>query len=314
MPTPTVKPALFLLGLGALLLLPSPDARAQGAEDRTDARQQQLLGQAPTVAPQRLRGALAEDGGDPAADAHSLVRITYRAGVTQDFLYESNADYNGNSGQGSFSYTPTVLAGAEFRFSDSFRVDASGEWLSTWYSDLGDNADFWGLTGRVLACYRPFAQGPEFFAGPELARFEQWNDGAEISKSVGAVGGLRYGVEVRPGTGLFATLRGGHRWTDPGQFDRHHVSVFLGATQRLAPGLFLQPGYSFAYADYVRDFSGGVSREDLRHEVSLALLYRINEQWTVRLCGSFADNDSSFGPANYQNISSGLNSGFIVEF
>jgi hypothetical protein len=266
------------------------------------------------AAPSRLRGALAEDGGEPASDANRLFRATYRAGLQQSFIYESNADYNGNGGQGSFSATPTVLLGTELRFSESFRIDASGEWSSTWYNDLADDADFWGLTGRVLACYRPSGKWPEFFAGPELARFEQWEDGSEISKSLGVVGGLHHGVELRPGTSLFGTLRGGHRWTDPGQFDRHHASVFLGLNQRLARGLFLQPGYSFAYADYVRDFADGVSREDFRHEASLALLYRINEQLTVKLTGSFVDNDSTFAPANYQNISSGLNSGLIYEF
>lgn len=175
------------------------------------------------------------------------------------------------------------------------------------------------MTGRVNLNYRPFEKWPEFYVGPEVNRFEAWEDGQEISKSVTVAAGLRNNVRLTPFTSLFYNIRYSHRWIDRSQFERDQVNCLLGLTQRLAKALFLQPSYSFAwygYEDVVNDpFVGrNVQREDLRHEIALALIYRLNDNFSFRLSGSFVDQDSTFARANYQNFSTGLNSRITINF
>jgi|GEM_PF-1174424 len=311
--------ATLRLALG-LTLISSSLAFSQTSEDVTDARQQQLLNEGVKAASVRnMRAVIQEDAGAPAQIALKERKITdFRVGLFQDFVYESNANLNGNGGEGSFSYNPTVFFRTNSKLNEQFRVDTLMSWGSTWYSDLEDR-DFWGVTGQVHLNYRPFEKWPEFYAGPEVNRFEAWEDGDEISKSVSIAAGLRNNVRLASSTSLFYNLRYSHRWIDPSQFERDQVNVLIGFTQRLAKGLFLQPSYSFGWYDYdgvVRDRSAGqnVEREDLRHEIALALIYRLNENFTFRLSGSFVDQDSTLTRANYQNFSTGLNSGITYDF
>lgn len=296
--------------------------QAQNLEEATEAAQQRLLNEATrSLSVKNVRAVAIEDAGRPADNLFiKKFRTDFKVGLLQDFVYESNANLNGNGGEGSFSYNPTVFFKAETRLTDQLRLDSSVNWTSTWYSDL-DDRDFWGISGRVMLNYQPFDKWPEFYAGPELNRFEAWDDGDEISKSVAAVAGLRNNVRLAQGTHLFYNLRYSHRWMDPSQFERDQVNIIVGFTQRLAKGLFLQPSYSFGWYDYEDNFADRqagagvfVSREDLRHEFSLALIYRLNECFTFRLSGSFVDQDSTLSRANYQNFSTGLNSGIIYNF
>jgi hypothetical protein len=296
------------------LLLSLPLAQAQ-LENQTDARQQQLINEA--IRGQSVRNfkdVLREDGGSVVKKAKWA---DFQVGLLQDFEYESNANFNGNSGDDAFSYTPTVFAAGSAKLNEQFRISAITTWSSTWYEGI-DDADFWGVTGGAYLNYRPSTKWPEFFTGAELNRYEAWEDGSEISKSVSPVVGLRNTVRLGTNTGLFYNMRYSHRWTDPGLFDRDQFTINLGFNQRLAKGLFLQPAYSFGYYDYVRDFNeftpGQVSREDLRHEFSLSLVYRVNEYLSFRLSGTFVDNDSTLSEANYQNFTTGLNSGIIYNF
>lgn len=294
---------------------------AQSLEEAAEASQQRLLNEAIRASAIRnARAVAAEDAGRPAELALKKRAMTeFTVGLFQDFLYESNARLDSNSGEGSFSYSPTVLFRANTKLNDEFRVESSANWSSTWYSDIEDR-DFWGLAGRVMLNYRPFQKWPEFYAGPELNRFEAWEGGDEISKSVSAVAGFRNNVQVYPGGSVFYNARYSHRWIDPSQFERDQVNVIVGLTHRLGKGFFLQPSYSFGWYNYEDDFidrrAGGrvVDREDLRHEVALALIYRLNDHFTFRLSGSFVDHDSSLTRANYQNFSTGLNSGITYGF
>lgn len=294
------------------MLLTAPLAQAE-LQNTTDARQQELLNEA--VRGQSIRNfkdVLREDGGTAVKKAKWA---DFQVGLLQDFEYESNANFNGNGGEDSFSYTPTVFAAGSAKINEQFRISAITTWSSTWYEGL-DNSDFWGVTGAAYLNYRPAQKWPEFFTGAELNRYESWDDGSEISKSVSPVVGLRNNVALCNSTGLFYNIRYSHRWTDPGQFDRDQVTLLLGLNHRLAKGLFLQPSYSFGYYDYVREFGGSdnISREDLRHEFALSLVYRVNPYLTLRLSGSFVDNDSTLALANYQNFSTGLNSGLVYNF
>jgi hypothetical protein len=300
----------------AALMLALPLAHAQ-LEDQTDARQQQLINEAiRSQSVRNFKDVLREDGGDVVKKAKWA---DFQVGLLQDFEYETNANFNGNSGEGSFSYSPTVFAAGNAKLNEQFRLSGIASWTSTWYEGL-DNSDFWGVTGGAYLNYRPMNNWPEFFTGVELNRYESWDDGSEISKSVSPVVGLRNNVRLGSKTGLFYNLRYSHRWTDPGQFDRDQFTINLGLNHRLAKGLFIQPGYSFGYYDYVRDFNEfgvgtrQVDREDLRHEFSLSLVYRYNTYLSFRLSGTFVDNDSTLPVANYQNFSTGLNSGIIYNF
>lgn len=295
-----------------LVLLTAPAVHAQ-LEEQTDARQQQMINEA--IRGQSVRNykdVLREDGG-------SVIKKTkwadFQVGLLQDFEYDSNANFNGKSGDGAFSYSPTVFASGNFKLNDQFRITAITSWTSTWYEGIEDS-DFWGVNGAAYLNYRPAANWPEFFTGGELNRYEAWEDGNEISKSASPVVGLRNNVRLGSTTGLFYNLRYSHRWTEPGLFDRDQFTLNLGLNQRLAKGLFLQPAYSFGYYDYVREFGGfrQISREDYRHEFSLSLVYRVNTHLSFRLSGSFVDNDSSLSAANYQNFSTGLNSGIVYNF
>jgi hypothetical protein len=307
--------ATLRLTLG-LTLLSSALAFAQISEEVTDARQQQLLNEGLRSASVRnTRAVIQEDAGAPSQLAlKEEKRTKFRVGLLQDFLYESNANLEGNSGEGSFSYNPSVFFRTETKLNDQFRVDSAITWSSTWYSDLEDR-DFWGLSGRVNLNYRPYEKWPEFYAGPELNRFEAWKDGDEISKTVALVAGLRNNLRLASATSLFYDVRYSHRWIDPSQLERDQVNLLVGLTQRLTQSLFLQTSYSFGWFNYEDPFDNAqVDREDLRHKIALALIYRLNENFYFRLSGSFEDQDSTLPRANYQNFSTGLNSGISYEF
>jgi hypothetical protein len=285
-------------------------------EEIADNRQQQLINEAVrSQSVRNFRSVISEDAGQPGKTALKKEKLTdFQVGLLQDLEYQSNANLDGNGGSGSFSYSPTVFFRSSTKIREELRFSTAASWGSTWYSDL-DERDFWGLTGQVQLNYRPAKRWPEFYAGPELNRYEQWDGGDEISKSISAVVGLRNTVKLGPKTNLFYNIRYAHRWIDPSQFERDQVNVLVGFTQRLAKGLFLQPSYSFGWYDYEDGFGlANVDREDLRHELALALVYRLNENFSFRLSGSFVDNDSSFSRANYQNFSTGLNSGIVYGF
>ncbi|MDX6767049.1 MAG: hypothetical protein SFU85_09680 [Candidatus Methylacidiphilales bacterium] len=298
-----------LMILTQILVLP---AKSQ-IETQTDARQQQLATEtARTQSLGAFKNVLREDGGVLAARQKWA---DFQVGLLQDFQYDSNANFDGNGGDDSFSYSPTVFAGANARINNEWSVSGMSTWSSTWYDGV-DGQDYWGATGSLLAHYRPRANWPEFFTGAEVDRYEAWNDSTEISKSISAVAGLRNNVQLGSSTGLFYQFRYAHRWSDPTLFNRDQLTVSLGLSQRLAKGLYLQPTYSFGYFAYENDFgpANDVEREDLRHEFALSLVYRLTTYLSLRLSGSFVDNDSTLGTASYQNFSTGLNSGLVYNF
>lgn len=306
-----MKTNLMIVGCG-VFLLGIPLARAQETPSQVAAeeRQRQLLDTA--VRQQKLNEveqALAEDGGklDELIIRNKLA--DFKIGLINNLEYQSNADFNGNSGDGSGVYTGGLEFGIKKEFNKHLLWDNYARITSTHYTSL-DDADYWGAFSRSFVRLRYNRLLPEFYVGPEIYRYEGWHDGEELSSSITASAGLQNYHSIGDfGLGLFYDYKFSQRWVSPGTSDRMENGILIGFNQQIYNNANIQAYYHFRYSDYQN-----VDREDYRHTIGLAYVARMFDCLNLRVGGEFYDNASNLDFAEYQGFTAGLNSTVTFNF
>lgn len=304
MKTPFHSPALSLLALAALapaaLAQVSPPAR-DGRGDPLDA----LAREGSTTAPDE---ALLEDGGNPDELTRAERALRSRVSVTNDLVYQSNAELAGRGGEGDFVWFPSVGGTATYKVSDTLSLEGRAALQAGFYADLTE-LDFWGVSGEILG-RRALAGNWSVYGGLEAYDYQSLDDGDDLSRALAPAAGLsylRYYAASR--TYGFADIGVKHHYTDPASDERDEITASIGLTKQIGDKLYAQGFYEYRFANYE---DGG--REDHRNYLSAFLIYLFSDSVRGSVGISLVDNDSNRAGADYQSVNTGLGSSVSWDF
>lgn len=289
-----------LLALAAL----APAALAQPAPIEQRAAPDPLAGET-RPAPDE---ALLEDGGNPDELTRAERALRSRISVTNDLVYQSNAELAGRGGEGDFVWFPGVAGTATYKVSDTLSVEGRAALQAGLYADLTE-LDFWGVSGELLG-RRALGGNWSVYGGFKAYDYQSLDDGDDLSRAFAPTAGLsylRYYAASR--TYGFADIGVKHLYTDPASDERDEVTASIGATKQLCDKLYLQGFYEYRFANYE---DGG--REDQRHYLSASLIYLFSDTVRGSIGVSFIDNDSNRAGADYQTVNTALGSSVSWDF
>jgi opacity protein-like surface antigen len=255
--------------------------------------------------------ALNEDGGNLKVLQQKSSALRYHFGIFSDVEYQSNANLDGNSGKGSAVWFPGAEAGLIWKLSPQWSVESTASAEAGIYSSV-EEQDFWGVSLRSNLKYRPGANLPYIYAGPDFYRYQSFDTGDEISRAVAPKVGIGYGhLFDRTKTYLFSDLRYQHHFvTSEADTNRDTVRVMLGLTQQLVESWFVQGYYEYRFSDY----DDGFKRQDSRHTLGASLIWEATKNLSLRLNTSFIDNDSNDPNAQFQTINTGMGSSLVWRY
>jgi hypothetical protein len=250
----------------------------------------------------------AEDGGDYSQLVIARYVVDYRAFVTNDFEFQSNANLNGSSGESSFVWLPSVGATANVKFNSPFSIEATAALQAALYTDVS-NLDFWGVDAVASLNYE-ISPNWTAYAGPEVYNYQSLDDGGELSTGVAPTLGIRHTHAINARSTLFAGARYQHHFVSPSSAERDVWSGNVGIIHQFSSTCFARGFYEYRYSDYQN--AGG--RQDWRNTVGLTGIYVPSKRVRISTGVTFSNNDSNVSVAEFQALNIGVGSSLTWDF
>lgn len=256
-----------------------------------------------------LTAILAETGEIEALDEAPEPPKYFTLALDHDFIYSTNATLAGGGGPDDVLMTPVLSLGYDRELGHGFSTSLGVRQEALIYAHKGSN-DYWGTSGYANLSYSYRDNLPSIFVEAFPYRYEFVNDGTQFLKGIDVILGVNHSISFNNDrSALFGGYRFVQTFTQPksSQYDAHRI--IAGLTHQFTDLFSTNLIYSYQFSDYNK-----IARHDNLHLVALQLNFDINEYVSLRLTGSFSDNDSDSSNFEYQSFSSGLGSSFTLRF
>jgi hypothetical protein len=249
-----------------------------------------------------------EDLGDlRPAEEQSFFSKHFRFNVQTRGEFVTNSALKGNHGNSDFLVLPNMEAGFNLPLGGGFTFDILGRFETFAYTRDEDRS-FWGVSGAATLEYQFKPGWPRIYAGVEPYSYRRFENSDTVAEAVGlTVGAGRELVFNHGRTMVFGGYNFSSYFASPSLDDRNTHRLVLGINQQLRPSLIGQVYYSWQFTEFDR-----YDRNDSRHVAGANLIYQFSERLFGTLSAAFADNDSSFDTASYQNLT--ISAGVALQF
>lgn len=276
----------------ALLLLPMASIRMQAGESLSASGQ---------------TAAEIEDIGliEPVTEDETAGK--FRASVTLNNSYTSNAELTGIHDSGDYLFLPSIELGYHKPLSSQFSFDIAAKLEAALYAKYDERA-FIGYSIVSTLDWRPTPASPRIYIGVEPYRYDSFDTGDRISQAIGLSVGTDWGYAFNQGASLAFV---GYSFTDyladPTADSRTQNKFVAGVTHQFRPQLYGQLLYAYSYSDFIN-----ADRHDSKHLLGLNLIYQISTEFFTTLSGNWVTNDSDALKASYESAGGSL--GFTLTF
>jgi hypothetical protein len=241
------------------------------------------------------------DGKTAVAPPADEMRSKFRFSASTRAAYTSNAQLSGNHGSGDFLFFPTIEGGYNVPLKNGFSFDAAARIESGIYARY-DERTFIGYGATMTLDWRPRPTAPRIYISAEPYRYDNIDLGGLLTQAVGMTAGTDWGIPFNNGNSLaFIGYTYTYYLSDPSKDTRNSNRGVIGVTHTLAPQVYAQLLYTYAYDNYT-----GFDRHDSRQIVGANVTWQVNRHLFATLSGSFVDNDSTQNKASYQSAGGAL--------
>lgn len=231
----------------------------------------------------------------------------FRASVTLNNTYTTNAELTGYNDSSDYLFLPIVQVGYKKPLTSQITFDIAAKLEIALYAKYDQRA-FIGYSLLTTLDWRPKPNAPRFYIGVEPYRYDSINNGGLLTSAIGFSAGTDWGYAFNQGASLAFI---GYTFTDyladPSSDSRTQNKVVLGITHQIRPQLFGQLIYAWQYSDFIN-----ADRHDFQNLIGLNLTYQINANLFTTLGGSWVGNDSDANKASYESAGGSL--GFTLSF